>query len=111
MFPAEFSETQRAEVRRLAALAHERELTIAAAGLGESVDAWRAGEAGVFDLKQAVHLFQSGPAASLYRRYERGEPTAAVLYALHKGILTEAEIPGDLQDWARHALAPMRDPA
>ena len=55
-----FSKAQKREVRRLAGLAHERELAAAVDNLRAQFERWRAGEFDVFELNERIHQFHDG---------------------------------------------------
>jgi len=61
-----FGKAQRKELRRLAEVAHERELSTALAALDAQCQEWHAGTLNVHELRDAVHQFHNGVARDLY---------------------------------------------
>ena len=60
------TKSQKRELRRLAGLAHERELSAAAQELAVSFDAWRSGKIDVFTLNEAIHGYHHGISREIY---------------------------------------------
>jgi hypothetical protein len=88
-----FTKAQRKEIRRLAGLAHERELGAAAGQLGLQFERWRRGEIDVFALNQEIHLFHDGVSRDLYKSYVMGcNPEWSVASAIARDVLNESEI-------------------
>jgi hypothetical protein len=92
MKPREFTKAQRREVRRLAALAHERELSQAVGVLRLELDRWQRGEMSVFDLNERIHQFHNGASRDLYKRYAMGDEGWSVAAAVVRGVLQESEV-------------------
>ena len=61
---------QKAELRRLAGLAHERELSEALTNLESEFGRWRIGEISVFELNDRIHEFHHGLSRDLYKLYD-----------------------------------------
>lgn len=87
-----FSKSQRKELRRLAGLAHERELSAATAELQSQFERWRRGEIDVFALNEKIHEFHDGVSRQLYQQYVLGEISWNVASALAHEVLQESEV-------------------
>lgn len=87
-----FTKEQRRELRRLAGLAHERELSTAAGSLEGEFGRWRRGEIDVFQLNEHIHKFHDGVSRELYKAYAMGRPELGVAVAIGRGVLKESEV-------------------
>jgi hypothetical protein len=87
-----FTKAQRREIGRLAGLAHERELSAAAAELQSQFEKWRCREIDVFILNEQIHKFHDGVSRDLYKRYAMGEAHWSVASAIARGVLKESEV-------------------
>jgi hypothetical protein len=83
---------QKAELRRLAALAHERELSAAIHELDLDFERWRKGEISVFALNECIHKFHHGISRDLYSMYDPREAELTVPGAIARGTLREDEV-------------------
>jgi hypothetical protein len=92
----EITKAQKREIRRIAGLAHDRELATALTALENQFARWRSGEIGPHDLNGAIHAFHQGPSRQLWSRYTDGYAELAVVFALQNGIVAEHEIGSDL---------------
>jgi len=95
---------QRKELRRLAALAYERELSSALAALEAQFHEWHAGKLDVHELSDAIHQFHNGVARDLYVTYTRLEPRVAVAQAVGRKILRDDEVPPTLREALRSLI-------
>jgi hypothetical protein len=93
-----FGKAQRKELRRLAAVAHERELGTTLAALQVQFQEWHAGKLDVHGLSDAIHQFHNGVARDLYVTYTRLEPRVAVAQAVARKILRDDEVPPMLRE-------------
>ena len=93
-----FSKAERREVRRLAGLAHERELISAAAELQAAFESWRTGKIDVFSLNEQIHKYHDGISRDLYKAYVMGEAHWSVASAIARGVLKESEVLPELVD-------------
>ena len=93
-----FGKAQRKELRRLAGVAHERELGTALAALQVQFEEWNAGKLDVHGLSDAIHQFHNGVARDLYVTYTRLEPRVAVAQAVARKILRDDEVPPGLRE-------------
>ena len=75
----------------MAAVAHERELSVALEKLQSKFESWKKDEIDCFELNQEIHEFHNGESRDLYKFYAMGEPYQAVAYAIANGIITESE--------------------
>jgi hypothetical protein len=96
MTPPALTKAQRREIRRLCAVAHERELSQVTAQLAADCDRWRQNEIDVFELVERIHKFHDGAQRDLYKTYVMGEPLWGGARGFTLGLITEAEIPVDL---------------
>ncbi len=103
------TKAQRREVRRLAGLAHERELAAAARVLDQSFERWRRGDMDVFALNQAIHEYHDGISRELYKRYMLGEPQWAVADATRRGILHEREMTPEIMSCLERLIEFFKD--
>ena len=87
-----FTKAERHEIRRLAGVAHERELSKAAADLQSVFEQWRNGKLDVFALNEQIHRFHDGISRDLYKRYAMGEAHWSVASGIARGILKESEV-------------------
>ncbi len=91
-----FTKSQKREIRRLAGIAYEREMSAAAAALEEEFKRWRRGELDVFALNEQIHKFHNGISRDLYKQYAMGDPDCAVALAVRRGFLTDQEVPAEI---------------
>lgn len=87
-----FTKAQRREIRRLAGLAHERELGVAAGRLQAEFERWRRGEFDVFVLNDHIHKFHDGVSRDLFKRYCMGDEEWSVASAIDREVLKESEV-------------------
>ena len=95
---AEFSKTERAELRRLASEAYERELGIHLAELDKSFSEWRNGTLSSSDLSQKIHEFHQHAARDVWSMYQMPHEAILVTRAIELGILREDEVPVTLRE-------------
>jgi hypothetical protein len=94
----DLTKAQRRELRRIAGLAHERELAAALTALEEQFRRWRAGEIEVHDLNDAIHQFHQGPSRQLWLRYSDAPFEFAALHAVQSGVVAAAEVAPDIAE-------------
>lgn len=87
---------QKAELRRLAGLAHERELSAAVGDLQLEFERWKKGEISVFALNEGIHKFHHGISRDLYKRYDLTDLDWSVAGAIARGTLGEDEVDAPL---------------
>ena len=92
MIATPLTKKQKAELRRLAGVAHERELASAMAALEGEFTRWRKGEINVFELNESIHKFHHGISRELYNRYEPRHADITVPGAIARGTLREEEV-------------------
>jgi hypothetical protein len=88
----DLTKAQKRELRRLAGLAYERELSAASANLQGEFERWRKGEIDVFMLNELIHQFHDGVARDLYKLYAMGQPVWGVGAAIARGVLKKEEV-------------------
>ncbi|HUJ11761.1 MAG TPA: hypothetical protein VL171_17260 [Verrucomicrobiae bacterium] len=94
-----FTKAQKREIRRLAGLAHERELSAAARELQSEFERWQRGEIDVFVLNDKIHKFHDGVSRDLFKQYAMGQPYWSLASAIARGVLKESEVsPSILED-------------
>lgn len=86
------SKAERRELRQLVELAHDRELSSAAADLMARFADWRAGKMNVFELNEQIHMYHDGPSRDLYKTYVMVEAHLSVASAIARGVLKESEV-------------------
>lgn len=85
------TEKQRREIRRLAGLAYEREISNELDGLYSVFREWKNGALKPFDVSDAVHEFHQGPDRELYKIYN-GPNSFVVARAVARGLLSRDEV-------------------
>jgi hypothetical protein len=83
---------RKAELRRLAGIAHERELSAAISDLEGEFERWRKGRISVFDVNESIHKFHHGVSRQLYNLYDPGHADITVPGAIARGTLREEEV-------------------
>ncbi|HEY5959236.1 MAG TPA: hypothetical protein VIV60_21910 [Polyangiaceae bacterium] len=101
----DLSKAARRKIRELANVAHERELAAELRRLDELFSRWRSGELDPHDLNDAIHRFHDGPSRQLWSLYTDSDPSFAVEAAITRGILLASEIPSDVAEQFRTAIA------
>jgi len=86
----------RRQLRQLADLAWERELSNELSNLATSFDEWKAGKLEPHELSDRIHKFHHGGARELYGLYTRVHPLQLVVRAVGLGVLAESEVPAEL---------------
>jgi hypothetical protein len=89
---APLTKTQKAELRRLAGLAHERELSAAIGELEAEFGRWRRGEISVFELNKRIHEYHHGISRDLYNLYDPRDAEMVVPAAIVRGTIREDEL-------------------
>ena len=92
MSVAPLTKKQRAELRRLTVVAHERELSAAIGELQTEFDRWRKGEISVFELNERIHKFHHGISRDLYTLYEPRNAEIVLPGAIARGTIQEQEV-------------------
>lgn len=83
-------------LREYAAEAYERELKRKLTKLDANFSEWRSGNIGSGEMSYRIHQYEKGPSRELYKKYNYGEDTFNVAYAIVTGILEREAIPPDL---------------
>lgn len=92
-----FTKSERKELRRLAGLAYERELSKALESLERKFGQWKKNKITTFELNDFIHKFHNGVARDLWSFYTDGNNEMIVAHAIDKGIILKTEIsPGVL---------------
>jgi len=95
---------QRRELRRIAGLAHERELARALTAVEEQFIRWRSGEIGPHELNDAIHRFHQGPSRQLWLHYNDGPVEFAALDAVQRGVVAESDVAPDVLEMLKSRL-------
>jgi hypothetical protein len=93
-----FTKPERKELRKLAGLAYERELTKALEFVERNFKQWKKNKITTFELSEIIHKFHNGPARDLWSFYTTGPAELNVKHAIAKGVILKNEIsPGILE--------------
>lgn len=87
-----FTKSERKELRRLVALAYERELAKALGELDKSFRRWRMSKISAFELSDRIHKFHNGGARDLWSFYETGHTELCVKHAIAENIILKSEV-------------------
>ena len=79
-------------LRKLVAIAYERELTAAAENLLQQFQSWKNSEIDVFELGGRIHEFHNGISRTLYNHDSVIDPAFGVALALSRDILSREEV-------------------
>ena|ERR1044072_7693653 len=83
---------QKGELRRLAGVAHERELSAAIGELEAEFKNWRNGQIDVFELNECIHKFHHGVSRELYKLHDPSSAEMVVPFAIARGTIREEEV-------------------
>ena len=81
------------QMRELAQLAYERDLSRSIEDLQERMKAWEAGKMTVWDLEQDIHIFHNKTARYLYKSYAMTDSIIAVALVVAKGVISLNDVP------------------
>jgi hypothetical protein len=87
------TKAERKILRKLAALAYERELTRCLSRLESNFADWRASRIGVAELNDSIHEYHDGSSRNLWTKYSRISPEEVVGIAVAEGILEQDDVP------------------
>lgn len=102
---AEYSKKERAELRRLASEAYERELGNQLAELDKSFSEWRDRRLLSSELSEKIHQFHQHAARDIWSTYQAPHDSMLVARAIALGILSENEVPVTLREKLRDIVA------
>lgn len=103
------SKKQKAELRRLAELAYERELGQHLTELAAAFGDWKRGNITAGELSDLVHEFHQGPAREVWARHATLKSTdRRVAWGLANGLLEEREVAPDLLALVREGAETFR---
>jgi hypothetical protein len=102
---ADYSKKERAELRRLASEAYERELGRHLAELDKSFSEWRHGKLPSSELSKEIHEFHQHAARDVWSAYQAPDQPMLVARAIALGIISEEEVPATLREKLRDSLA------
>jgi hypothetical protein len=95
---AEYSKKERAELRRLASEAYERELGSHLAELDKSFSEWRDRKLSSSELSERIHQFHQHTARDIWSTYQAPHDSMLVARAIAMRILSEEEVPATLRE-------------
>jgi hypothetical protein len=101
----DYPKSAKRSLRELAWMAYEQEMRSALRQLGESFDAWRAGQIDIWELDQRIHKYHNGPARELYNQYNESRVDMLVAYAIVRGIIRQDRVPAELGPYLERPLA------
>ncbi|MFH1442198.1 MAG: hypothetical protein ABIH18_09200 [Candidatus Omnitrophota bacterium] len=87
-----FTKSEKKELRRLAELAYQRELTKALELLEENFRQWRKNKITAFELSELIHKFHNGIARDLWIFYTTGYTGLSVKHAIAEGVILNTEV-------------------
>ncbi|RAK04160.1 hypothetical protein C8C77_13918 [Halanaerobium saccharolyticum] len=88
-----YSKKTKKEIRRLAGLAHERELEIALADLNLKFKQWENEELGPFELDEQIHKFHNKISREIFKKYNSyNMEDHFVAIAIVNGIINKDEV-------------------
>ncbi len=96
---------QRRKLRELAALAHDRELSLELEKLEDAFRRWRSGEIDPHQLNDLIHAFHQGPSQKLFSSYAHSDSTVPVAAAVARGVIARSEVPDDVFPLLRSVIA------
>ncbi len=99
-----YSRRIKRQLRELASLAYENELSRELARLANKFDEWRQGRLSAGDLSYLIHQYDIGPSRELFKHYNNGLPHMQLACAIVHGILNEEDIPEEIWPYIRDAL-------
>lgn len=102
---ADYSKKERAELRRLASEAYERELDRHLAELDKSFSEWRRGKLPSSELSNIIHEFHQHTARDVWSTYQVPDESMLVARAIAMGIISEDEVPVTLREKLRDSSA------
>ncbi len=95
----------RRQLKELADMAYERELSQELDKLAQGFEQWRQGNLDAFELNDLIHKHHNGPSRELWKQYHYSLPHMQVAYAVSAGILREEEIPEEVWPYIEGMLA------
>ena len=105
----DLSKRARKDIREVASIAYERELSAQLVKLQRKFDEWHRKEIDAFQLEQAIHVFHDGAARDLFKRYSPGAVLDhTVAGAVLRGTIQEEEVPETIRDHVMHLVAAFR---
>ena len=102
------TKSERKILRKLAALAYDRELTQCLSRLESGFDDWRAGTIGVGELNDKIHHYHDGDSRDLWRKYNHLSPEELVGIAVAQGTLKLDEVPDAVRDMVEERASRIR---
>jgi hypothetical protein len=83
------------QMKELAQLAYERDLSRCIDALFNRMNDWKDGKTTVWDIDQSIHEYHDKIARSLYRSYAATDTFFAVAFGVAQGVLLLEEVPDD----------------
>jgi cobalamin biosynthesis Co2+ chelatase CbiK len=85
------------QVKKLALLAYERDLSRCIEKLQDQMAEWKNDKISVWDVEQSIHEFHDKIARSLYRSYALTDPITAVAFGVAQAVITLDDVPEDVR--------------
>lgn len=86
------------ELKALAQLAYERELSRCMDALQQEMERWKSGQISVWDIEQSIHEFHKKTARDLYRRYAHTDSVLAVACGIAGGNIAINDVPEEARE-------------
>lgn len=101
--------TMRKQLRELAGIAHDRELSLYLSDLEARFAEWRSGEIHAEDLSGFIHEFHDGAARAVYKTYTILKRDQLVARGLGIGLLAEDEVPSNIIEMLADSITYYRE--
>ena len=95
MIKDKLTREQKRHLRKLSAIAYERELSNAMENLFSFFNRWKAGEIDVQTLDNQIHKHHNGISRDLYNLYTSNDPIVQVAHAIRSGVIKMEEVRED----------------
>ena len=86
------------QLRELAQVAYERDLSRCIDELHSQMADWKNGQMTVWDIEQSIHEFHNKIARSLYRSYAQTDSILAVAIGIAQGVIVLADAPEEVRE-------------
>ena len=95
MIKDKLTREQKRHLRKLSAIAYERDLSNAMENLFSFFNRWKAGEIDAHTLDNEIHKHHNGISRELYNLYTSNDPIVQVAHALRSGVINMEEVRED----------------
>jgi hypothetical protein len=100
----ELTKSLKRKLREQSMTVHEEELRRALEPLAAAFDEWRQAKVGSGELAVRIHDWDCGPCRELWKKYNYGDATLNVAYAIVTGILNPQNIDPALLEYLQSAI-------